>query len=200
MSTGKIRLPIRLAVVAAAAIAAASCGGQSAPPPAPAPAPMAEAPPAPPPAPKLTDAQIASVAYTAGEIDIRAARLALQKSRNRQVRAFANEMIRDHTAVNRKALALLKKLNVTPEDNDTSRSLMQQADQERATLMALRGAEFDKSYAENEVTYHQTVNSALEKTLIPTAQNPELKSLLETGLKIFQGHEQHAEHLAAELK
>ncbi len=44
------------------------------------------------------------------------------------------------------------------------------------------------------------VDSALETTLIPSANHAELKSLLQTGLKIFQGHEQHAEHLAAMLK
>jgi len=37
------------------------------------------------------------------------------------------------------------------------------------------------------VAYHKTVNGALETTLIPSASNPELKGLLQTGLKIFQG-------------
>ena len=147
-----------------------------------------------------TDPQIADIAYTADEIDIKNAQLALQKSHNAQVRAFAEDMIRDHTAVNEKALALLKRLNVKPEDNATSRSLVQQADQERKKLAGLSGAAFDKTYAENEVAYHKTVNAALQTTLIPSAQNPELKSLLQTGLKIFQGHEQHAEQLTNALQ
>lgn len=149
---------------------------------------------------KPTDAQIAHIAYTAGEIDIKTAQLALQKSHNDQVRAFANDMVRDHTAVNDKALALVKKLNVKPEDNDASRSLVKQADEERAKLMRLNGAAFDKEYAQNEVAYHKTVNGALQTTLIPDAQNAELKGLLQTGLQIFQGHQQHAEQLASALK
>jgi putative membrane protein len=64
----------------------------------------------------------------------------------------------------------------------------------------LSGATFDKAYVANEVAYHKTVDNALEKQLIPSASNPELKSLLQTGLKIFQGHEQHAEHVLAGLK
>ena len=96
--------------------------------------------------------------------------------------------------------ALVKKLNVTPEDNDTSKGLVKQADEKRAELTKLSGAAFDKAYAENEVAYHKTVNGALEKTLIPSAGNGELKSLLETGLKIFQGHEQHAEKVVSGLK
>ena len=66
---------------------------------------------------KPNDAQIAHIAYTAGQIDIGAAKLALQKSKNKEVRAFAQDMVRDHTAVNQKALALVKKLKVKPEDN-----------------------------------------------------------------------------------
>jgi putative membrane protein len=149
---------------------------------------------------KPTDPQIAHIAYTAGDIDIKAAKLALKKSKNKEVIAFAKDMVRDHSAVNEKALAMVKKLKVTPEDNDTSRSLVKQAGEERAKLAKLTGPAFDKAYAENEVAYHKTVDGALESTLIPSAQNPELKSLLETGLKIFQGHEQHAEHVAAMLK
>ena len=109
-------------------------------------------------------------------------------------------MVRDHTAVNKQALALVKKLKVTPEDNDTSRALTKQADVKRAELAKLKGKAFDQAYVDNEVVYHKTVDSALENTLIPSANNTELKSLLQTGLKIFQGHEQHAEHVAAELK
>lgn len=147
-----------------------------------------------------TDPQIAHIAYTAGQIDIAAANQALKKSQNPKVRAFAEDMIRDHTSVNDQALALCKKLGVTPEDNDTSKTLQKNAEAERAKLDGLSGAAFDKEYAQNEVAYHKAVNSALENTLIPSAQNAELKSLLQTGLKIFKGHEEHAERLAASLK
>ena len=149
---------------------------------------------------KLTDPQIAHIAYTAGQIDIEAAKQALAKSRNKEVRAFAQDMARDHAAVNKQALALVKKLKVKPEDNATSRALTKQAKGERAKLAKLKGAAFDKAYIDNEVAYHKTVNGALETQLIPSASNAELKSLLQTGLKIFQGHEQHAEHVAADVK
>lgn len=151
-------------------------------------------------APKPTDPQIAHIAYTAGVIDVAAAKQALAKSKNKEVRAFATDMVRDHEAVNKQALSLVKKLHVKPEDNDTSRSLNKQATDKRKELSKLSGAAFDKAHVTNEVAYHQTVNGALETVLIPSASNAELKSLLETGLKLFQGHEQHAEHVAADLK
>lgn len=145
------------------------------------------------------DAQIAHIAYTAGQIDITAANQALKKATNPQVKAFASEMVRDHTAVNDKALALVKKLHVTPEDNATSQSLSKAADAKLAELGKLSGAAYDRAYVDNEVAFHKTVNGALKDTLIPSAQNGELKSLLETGLTLFQSHQMHAEHLDMSL-
>lgn len=146
------------------------------------------------------DAQIAHIAYTAGMIDVAAGKQALAKSHNKMIRDFAQEMVRDHTAVNDKALALVKKLHVTPQDNPTSQSLNKAAAAERAKLAKLSGAAFDREYIDNEVAYHKTVNGALQSTLIPDAKNAELKSLLETGLTLFKQHQAHAEQVAKELK
>jgi len=149
---------------------------------------------------KPTDPQIAHIAYTAGVIDVAAAKQALARSKDKAVREFAEGMVRDHEAVNKQALDLVKKLKVTPEDNDTSRSLTKQASEKRVELSKLSGTAFDRAYVANEVAFHKTVNGALETLLIPSASNAELKGLLQTGLKLFQGHEQHAEHVAAALK
>lgn len=150
--------------------------------------------------PALSDPQIAHIAYTADALDIKLARLAEQKTQNKDVKAFAEDMIRDHTAVNDKATALLKKLGVQPQDNNTSRALTKQADEEYKKLEAMKGAAFDRAYVTNEVAFHKTVNDSLRTALIPSAKNGELKDLLSTGLKIFEGHQQHAEQLAKELK
>lgn len=147
-----------------------------------------------------TDPQIAHIAYTAGNIDVAAARQALARSHAHAIRSFAQEMMRDHQAVNAKALALVKKLHVTPQDNATSQSLTKAAAAERAKLARLKGSAFDREYINNEVAYHKTVNGALETTLIPSAKNGELKSLLETGLTLFREHQAHAEQVAKALK
>src|SRR6476659_5621856 len=129
---------------------------------------------------KPTDPQIAHIAYTAGVIDIAAAKQAIEKAGNKDVKAFAQDMVRDHEAVNKQALDLVKKLKVTPEDNDTSRTLSKNAADKLAELGKLKGAAFDKAYVANEIAYHKAVDSALETTLIPNANNTELKSLLQT--------------------
>ena len=119
---------------------------------------------------KPTDPQIAHIAYTAGVIDIAAAKQALAKTSNKEVKSFAEDMVRDHEAVNKQALVLVKKLNVTPEDNDTSQTLSKNAADKLAELGKLRGAAFDKAYVANEVAYHKAVDGALETTLIPERQ------------------------------
>ena len=147
-----------------------------------------------------TDPEIAHIAYTAGTIDIAAAKQALAKSHNKAVREFATEMVRDHQAVNDKALALVKELKVTPKDNATSEALSKQAAEAMARLAKLNAHAFDHAYLANEVAYHGAVNAALKTTLIPSANNAQLKSLLETGLTLFTEHQKHAEHLATEVK
>ena len=148
------------------------------------------------PAAKPTDPQIAHIAYTADLLDIEAGK---QAPKNQQVLAFAQQMVGDHTMVNDQALTLVKKLNVTPEDNPTSQTLTKQADATRNKLASLDGAAFDKAYVDNEVAFHKTVNTALSGTLIPDAQNPELKALLQNGLTMFEAHQKHAEQLASQL-
>lgn len=150
--------------------------------------------------PGLSDAQIAHIAYTAGQLDVAAARQALERSRNADVRAFAETMARDHQAVNEQALALLQRLGVTPEAHATSAALTDQAEQEARRLAELDGPAFDRAYAEREAAYHAAVNEALRGTLIPAAHNPELKALLEAGLSLFSAHQEHAEALARQLQ
>lgn len=145
------------------------------------------------------DLEIAHIAYTAGEIDIGYAEIAVAKTANKDVRAFADTMLRDHKAVNEAAGALLAKLGAAPQDNATSQTLLKGAEAKRAELAALKGAAFDRAYAENELAYHRFVNKTLEETLIPATDNAELKALLESGLKTFRVHEGHAEALVKSL-
>jgi len=148
----------------------------------------------------LNDLEIAHVAYTADIIDIRYAHLALAKSKNPEIHRFANTMIRDHSLVNDKALALVKKLKVSPKDNFLSRQMNVQAEQLIKKMSALSGTAFDRFYAENEHRYHKAVNTLVGKTFIPNIKNAEVKALFEQALAIFTAHEKHAEMMVAALK
>jgi putative membrane protein len=148
----------------------------------------------------LNDLEIAHVAYTADNIDIRYAHLALAKSKNPAIHKFARTMIRDHEAVNAQALALLKKLGAQPQNNFLSRQLLIGADKLVAEMSALDEAAFDRRYAENELAYHKAVNNLVANAFIPNIENAEVKALFKAGLKIFRAHEGHAEMMVKSLK
>lgn len=147
----------------------------------------------------LDDLEIAHVAYIADNIDIKYAHLALAISDNPEIRKFAKTMIRDHTAVNEQALALLAKLNANPKDNFLSKALTKNSKTIINDLAKLRGAEFDMKYAKNELAYHKAVNDLVKNSFIPNIENKDVKALFEAGLKIFQTHQSHAEMMVSQL-
>lgn len=148
---------------------------------------------------KLTDPEIAHAAVVANQIDVDYAAIALKKTKTKSVVEYAEMMNRDHKAVIEKATNLVKKLNVTPKDNDLSKSLMSAADSTKKVLESHSGANFDKAYIDNEVAYHKAVINSVETVLIPQATNNELKDLLETVLPNLKGHLLKAETIQKEL-
>ena len=148
----------------------------------------------------VNDAQIASIVVTANQVDIDAGKLASTQAADPEVKKFGQQMVTDHTGVNKQAVDLATRLKVTPEDNPTSKSLKAGGDENLKNLKSLKGAEFDKAYIDHEITYHQSVLDALDKTLIPGAKNAELKALLEKVRPAFVAHLEHAKHIQASLK
>jgi len=146
-----------------------------------------------------SDAQIASIVVTANQVDIDAGKLAESKGSNAQVKAFGKQMVTDHSGVNKQAVALVTKLKVTPEDNPTSQSLKSGGAENVKKLEKLSGAAFDRAYVDHEVAYHQQVLDAIDKTLVPSAQNAELKSLLVSVRPAFVAHLEHAKGLQSAL-
>ena len=146
-----------------------------------------------------SDAQIVGIVGTADTIDIAYGHLALSKSKNKEVRAFAQQMVRDHSTVQKSVDDLSAKLGVTPADSDTSASLKAQSEQTTEKLKALHGKAFDKAYVDNEVAYHTAVIQATRTVLIPNAKNAELKSALEGTVPLFEGHLEHAKNVQASL-
>lgn len=146
------------------------------------------------------DAQIAGIVVTANTVDIDAGKLAEKMASGKEVKAFARQMVTDHTGVNKQVSALAKKLKLTPQDSDTSKSLKQDGDANIAKLKGLKGKDFDKAYIDNEVTYHQTVVDALDKTLVPNAKNAQLKDTLVKVRPAFVAHLEHAKNIQSSMK
>jgi putative membrane protein len=150
-------------------------------------------------APKLSDPEVAHAAVTANQIDIDAGQMAKQKSKNAEIRKFAETMINDHKGVIQQASDLAKKLGVTPKDNDFSKKLTADSKKTAESLKTKQGKEFDKAYIDNEVAYHKAVINAIQGVLIPETENTELKQLLENVVPALKAHLQHAEMVQAQL-
>ena len=147
----------------------------------------------------INDAQIAHIVVTANQVDVDAGKLAQKMSANAEVKKFGARMVADHEGVNKQAVALATKLKVTPQDNDTSKSLKAGGDKNLATLKTLSGAAFDKAYVDQEVAYHQAVLDAIDKTLLPGASNADLKALIVKVRPAIAAHLEHARHLQSTL-
>lgn len=159
---------------------------------------MAEPAPAPA-APAVTDPQIAAIVVAANDADIEGGRQAASKSKNAGVKAFAQRMITDHGGVNKAAKALVTKLGVTPEESDASRQQKTSGEESRATLRGKTGAEFDRAYIAHEITYHEGLLDAIDKLLLPSVQNAELRALLDQTRPAVVSHLKAAQDLKVSL-
>lgn len=147
----------------------------------------------------LNDAQIAAITVAANQVDIDAGKLAKSRASNPEVKAFAEKMITDHTGVNKSAKDLAKKLKMKPEENKDSTGMKKQGKENLKKLKELKGADFDRAYIDQEVTFHQTVLDTIDKSLVPNAKNEELKALLDKVRPNIADHLEHARNLQASL-
>lgn len=149
---------------------------------------------------KLNDPQIATIALTAHTIDMERAKWALPKIKTEEVKQFADQMEKDHESGRNEVLALAKKLGVKPEKSAVSKSLDDGAAKTKKDLTKLKGIAFEKAYIDAEVGYHQAVIDALNKVLIPGAQNAEVKEALVNTVPTLEGHLKHAQNVQTFMK
>lgn len=150
--------------------------------------------------PQFTDPQIASIVVAANQIDVNYGKIALKKSKNKDVRHFAQTMITDHENIVKAAGELAEKLGVTPDDeNDLTQSLLDQAKETTAKLEGLSGDEFNKAYIQNEVDFHDAVISAVKDLLIPQTDNEELKNTMIDVTPLLEEHLKMANEANAKI-
>lgn len=147
----------------------------------------------------INDAQIAAIVVTANQVDIDAGKVAEANGSTEDVKEFGMQMVAAHSGVNKSAVDLVTRLKVTPQESDTSKALKQGGDHNVAHLKTLTGRAFDRAYIEHEVAYHQQVLEAIDKTLIPGANNAQLKDLLVKVRPAIAAHLEHAKMVQAQL-
>lgn len=143
----------------------------------------------------LSDAQIAGITAAAHKGEIDAAKLARKQSKNAKVKSFAQMMLKQHTMALKTETSVAKKAGITPADSDQSQQITQQNQDTASKLQGLSGKEFDQAYVQAMVDGHQKVLDTLDNTLIPAAQDPQLKAQLQKERSTVQTHLEHAKQL-----
>ena len=147
---------------------------------------------------KPTDPQIAHIAYTAGVIDIAAAKQAMTKASNKEVKAFAQDMVRDHEAVNKQALDLVKKLKVTPGGQRHQQGTVEAGRRQARRARQAEGRRIRQGLCRQRGRLSQDSQRRAGDAADPVGQQCRAEESAADRPEDFQGHQQHAEHVAAD--
>lgn len=137
-----------------------------------------------------TPEQFVQKVANANEFEIQSSQLALDKSKNDELRRFAQQMIDDHTKIGDGLKAALQQANLPQPSNQLS-------EQDQASLTKLKNekeAAFDRTYVADQIKGHvQAVN--LVGAYAKTGSNPVLKELADKTLPVLKEHLKSAEAL-----
>ena len=125
--------------------------------------------------------------------EVELGKLALKKSQNPEVRAFAEKMIKDHQTLGKKMAPLMAQAGAKP-----SYSMNTEHQHLYNKLSALSGTEFDKEYAEAmDKDHHEDLKDFRDE--INSTKSPQIKTTVIAGEKVIAEHTQMADALAQKL-
>jgi len=141
----------------------------------------------------LTDSHFVDHAYTAGQNEVLLARLALQRSRNEEVRKFATKMIEDHGKCGNELTILVSEQRIAVPD----RPLPEQ-EKELRRVYEVAGADFDRVYMEHEVKGHEHALKLFERAS-KELKNEKFKAYAEKNLTTLKEHQKLAKETLAKV-
>lgn len=157
----------------------------------------------------LTEPNIMSMIGLSNAGEIATSKAVQGKAKNAGVKAYAADMIKEHTAMQGEADRLAKKLNVTPQPPAAADAMQKMVDSVTAALggTAAAGAagagatastDADRQYMDFQVRSHQQTLDNLQR-FQTQAQNAELKALIEKSIPKVQAHLQRAQDIQGKL-
>ena len=149
-------------------------------------------------APAMTDGQILAAAGAANKAEIGASTAVAKATKNAKVKAFANMMVKDHTAMNKEAMAMAKKAKLSPEEGEMSRMVQSGSDEAMAKMKELKGKDLDKAYVEQMTQDHEKVLKLIDDAMTATKSDT-FKALLTKHRAKVQMHLEHAKTLQSSM-
>lgn len=151
-----------------------------------------------PPTMTMTAGNIGAVVRTYNVDEVRAANLALSKSKNAAVRAYAERMIHDHSAADQQMSAVMSQLGTQPTPNAASQQDQKRDNAAIAALQSKSGADFDRAYMDTMIAGHRALIQDLD-TMIPGAREEAMKSYLTSLRSVAASHLQQAQQVRSSL-
>ena len=125
--------------------------------------------------------------------EVELGKLALQKSQNADVRAFATRMIHDHQALGKKMAPLMAQAGLKP-----SVSLNTEHQHLYNKLAALSGADFDKEYIRAmDEDHHEDLKDFRDEA--NSTKVAQIKTTVLGGVKVIAEHTQMADDLSKKM-
>jgi putative membrane protein len=147
----------------------------------------------------MSESDIAAIVTAANEGEIQQGQTAASQATNADVRAFAQMMVTDHTNALNMGRDVFSRRNITPSDNDISRTLRSGSQQTVSALTTYTGSSFDRTYMQSQVDLHQWLLNTLDTNLIPSAHSTDVRNLLQTQRASVAMHLEHARTLLGRM-
>lgn len=143
-----------------------------------------------------TDGQILAFTATANKGEIAEGKLAETKATNAKVKAFARQLVTDHTAMLSEGTSFAKKNNITADSTkDDVQDLQKDANNEVKELNSkAKGMDWDKNFVDKEIDGHKKVLDKIHDFQNST-QNAQLKEMLTKAAQKVQAHLDKAQAL-----
>ena len=146
----------------------------------------------------LSDANIVALLDAANKADSAGGALAAKKATKPEVKNFAKLMMSEHHALRKAGQDLAKQLGVEPKPPEKDPLAPYVASEMKALQSTAKGAEFDRTYIDNEVTIHQAVLDLANQARVST-QTPQLRDLIEKAIPVIRKHLDQATALQKQL-
>lgn len=140
------------------------------------------------------DSKFAVDAANGGMAEVALGNLAEQKATNADVKAFAAQMVKDHSKANTELTAWATANNVTLPAAPGEENQKIAAD-----LGKKMGADFDKGYVDQMVTDHDKTVAMFEDAA-ENAKNADLKAWAAKTLPVLKAHQQHIKTIKDKMK
>ena len=144
---------------------------------------------------KMDTAEFVKKAGVAGVAEVEAGKLGAQKATSPEVKAYAQQMVTDHTKANKELMAAAKSKNleVPTEPDMLHKGMMEKFERQEAD------ADFDHDFMQQMVRDHEAVIELYQNASTDQNVDPELRSLAKKTLPTLQSHLKHAQELEGKL-